>query len=171
AARDVERCLLRRDGGHIVPAMRPIGRQPDIVAQLEVSGEMLEVRVIRSGLEEEHRSSRVLRQAGCQDAPGRPGANDNDVVFHKTCSFMDVPLRCKSRQYTPGPTVPQACYRSSAGWLMQYRLGHGATPWPPSSTAKNWVTARMASARAVGSVPTVAPQHPPGLLRLRTSGR
>src|SRR5919108_4313058 len=81
--------LLRGDGRHVCPAMGTISRQPDIVAQLEVIREMLEVRIIRSGLEEEHRSARILRQASREHTPSRPCANDNHVVSHHTLSSTD----------------------------------------------------------------------------------
>ena len=119
ATRDLQRRLLRRDGGDIVPAMGPIGRQPHIVAQHEVIGEMLEVRVIRSGLEEAHRPARILRQAGCQDTASRPCTNDNHVVSHTILSSMNASRRCKSRQYTPGPMPPQALDCDSVGQVRQ----------------------------------------------------
>src|SRR5215510_2373460 len=88
--------LLWGDGRHISPAMRAIGRQPHIVAELKVIGEMLEVRVIRSGLEEEHRSARILRQASREDTTSRACADDNHVVFHPILSSIDLP-HCDSR--------------------------------------------------------------------------
>src|SRR5262245_4591152 len=81
-ARDSELGLLRGDGRDKTPAMGTVGGQPHVIAELEVIGEMFEIWVIRSGLEEKHRPARVLRQASREHAASRPCANDNHVVSH-----------------------------------------------------------------------------------------
>ena len=59
--------------------------------------------------------------------------------------------------------------RAEVGRPGRWGVPQGSTP--PSSPAKNRVTWTIASARAAGSVPTVAPEQSPCLLWLRTSGR
>jgi hypothetical protein len=54
AARDRQLGLLRGDARHIAPAMGAVGRQPHIVAQLEVIGKSLEIRIVRPSLQQQH---------------------------------------------------------------------------------------------------------------------
>src|SRR5712691_1657584 len=87
---DGQPVLLRCELRHVAPVMWAIGGEPHIVAQLEVIGQVREVRVIRPGLQQEHRGAGVLGQAGRHDTPRGAGANDNDIVLHQVHSSFGL---------------------------------------------------------------------------------
>ena len=60
ATGNLQRRLLWRHLADIAPVMRPIGRQPDIIAQFEIVREMRQVGVIRSRLKEQDRGVRIF---------------------------------------------------------------------------------------------------------------
>ena len=74
--------LHRRALSPKVAAVRSVGGQPEIVTGFEVRGQMLEVGVVRSCLQQQDGFAGVLRHAGCQNASRRTGPNDNVVVLH-----------------------------------------------------------------------------------------
>src|SRR5215831_6416705 len=88
ATRDSQPVLLRCELRHVAPVMRAIGGEPHIVAQLEVIGQVREGGVIRPGLQQEHRGTGVLGQAGRHDTPRGAGANDNHIVPHQVRSSL-----------------------------------------------------------------------------------
>ena len=56
AARDDHRLVLQRGGPPAqVPAVRPVGGQPRVVALFQVLGQVLEVGIIRPGFQQDHR--------------------------------------------------------------------------------------------------------------------
>src|SRR2546426_742036 len=88
ATRDRQPVLLWCELRHVAPVMRAIGGEPHIIAQLEVIGQVREVGVIRPGLQQEHRCTGILGQAGRHDTPRRASANDNHIVPHQVHSSL-----------------------------------------------------------------------------------
>src|SRR5262249_31194898 len=90
ATRDGQPGLLRCELRHVAPVVRAIGREPYIVAQLEIIGQVREGGVIWPGLQQEHRCPGVLGQAGRHDTSRGAGANDNHIVPHQVYSSLSL---------------------------------------------------------------------------------
>src|SRR6266568_5169192 len=88
ATRDSQPVLLWCELRHVAPVMRAIGGEPHIITQLEVIGQVREAGVIRPGLQQEHRGTGVLGQAGRHDTPRGASANDNHIVPHQVRSSL-----------------------------------------------------------------------------------
>src|SRR5712691_3746887 len=117
ATRDSQPVLLRRELRHVVPVMRAIGGEPHVIAQFEVIGQVREGGVIRPGLQQEHRCTGVLRQAGRHDTPRRAGANDNHIVPHQVRSSLALSVSA------PIAWPDASLFEASSG------------PCPPTSTS------------------------------------
>ena len=74
---------LGRGDAHVVPAMARVLLEGGLGgAVLEVVGQVLEVRVVGAGLQQQDGPARVLGQPGCQDAPAGARPHHDDVVLH-----------------------------------------------------------------------------------------
>ena len=70
--------------------MGAVGGEKDVVAQLQIVGQVVEIGVIGAGFQQEDRLVGVLGQAGGDSAAGRPGAHHDVVVSHGNLRGMDI---------------------------------------------------------------------------------
>ena len=68
-------------------------RGPGGIAELQVVGRLLQVGVVRPGLQQQHRAVGVLGQPGGEGAPAGTCAYDDDVVFHCVLRLQKVDSR------------------------------------------------------------------------------
>ena len=94
---DLKLRLLRRHLAGVAPVVRAVCRQPDVVAELEVVRQSLEVRVVRTRLQQQHRAFGVLRQPRRYGATRRACSHYDNVVLHRPTSLSLFPFR---RQHT-----------------------------------------------------------------------
>jgi len=59
------------------------------VAELDVRGKVIRIRVIRPGFQQQHGSPTVCRQPAGQHTSRRSAADDHHVIFHGP-SFTDI---------------------------------------------------------------------------------
>ena len=100
--------------------MGTIGGQPHVIAELEVIGEMFEIRVIRSSLEEKHRPVRVLRQAGRKHAPADPAPMT--ITSYRISALLHPSLQAYAASVYPlsaaGTGAPEIFIRMTNSWKV-----------------------------------------------------
>ena len=83
AAGDDQVGLLRRYPGAVGPAVGAVGGEEDVVAQLEVVGQVVEVGVVRAGFQQQDGIGGIFGKAGGDGGAGRTGANHDIVIAHR----------------------------------------------------------------------------------------
>ena len=84
AAWDDQVGLLGGYAGAVGPAVGAVRREENVIAQFQVIGEMIEIGIIRPGLEQQDALVWVLGQTGCDGGAGRTGSNHDIVVPHRS---------------------------------------------------------------------------------------
>ena len=64
------------------------------VAELHLLGQILEVRIVGPGLQQQHGLGRILGEPGCQDCARGTGANNHVVILHRPTSRFDISKAC-----------------------------------------------------------------------------
>ena len=119
------------------------------VAELDLVGKLLEIRVVAAGLQQQHRYGGVFAQAGCHDGAGGPGA-DHDVVVLHGCSpcAHGVGLRAMIRRGLWG--VNQGYFDSSPSLRGKVRACPGLAEGVGASgvkTGPRWSRVRLRGRR------------------------
>ena len=68
----------------------------EVVAVLQVLGQMLEVGIVRARLQQQHRLVGVFREPVGQHTPCRASPDDNVVVFHRASLLITVTIAATS---------------------------------------------------------------------------